>query len=492
MIALLFILIPLIAGVTVFFLKRGNQAKIAALFSSLLTLIVSLLAIYMAGRSELLQFKADWLPGLGSSFSLRLDGMGQLLCLLTAVSFPLIFITTWHHQYKNPHRFYALMLLSQAGLLGVFLAMDALVFYFFWELALIPVYFLCSMWGGEKRIAATFKFFIYTFVGSLLMLAGLIYLQLQTADKSFDISSFYHLILSNKIQNWVFLLLFAAFAIKIPLFPFHSWQPDTYEQSPTAVTMVLSAVMVKMGVFAMIRWLLPVLPFASFAYGETTVTVLAVIGMLYASLMAWRQDDMKRLIAWSSIAHLGLMVIAVFSETEVAMQGVMIQMFNHGINIMGLWIIVEILEQKVGTRKLSELGGLAQKAPVMAILLVLITLANIALPLTNAFVGEFMMFSGIFSSPLFNYELWVVPAAGLCIILSAVYMLNMVQKVLYGNTSMLTQSATDIRLHEKLVLSVIVLLILVMGIYPQPFLDIAKDTTHLILDESNVIPFLRK
>jgi len=208
--------------------------------------------------------------------------------------------------------------------------------------------------------------------------------------------------------------------------------------------------------------------------------------------MAWRQDDMKRLIAWSSIAHLGLMVIAVFSETEVAMQGVMIQMFNHGINIMGLWIIVEILEQKVGTRKLSELGGLAQKAPVMAILLVLITLANIALPLTNAFVGEFMMFSGIFSSPLFNYELWVVPAAGLCIILSAVYMLNMVQKVLYGNTSMLTQSATDIRLHEKLVLSVIVLLILVVGIYPQPFLDIAKDTTHLILDESNVIPFLRK
>lgn len=492
MVALLLILIPLISGIATFFLTKGKQAKMGAFLASILTLAVSVCGLLWISQNSLLQFKADWLPGLGSTFSLRLDGMGQLLCLLTAFSFPLIFSITWHHEYKSPHQFYALMLLSQAGLMGVFLAMDALVFYFFWELALIPVYFLCSIWGGEKRIAATFKFFIYTFVGSLLMLTGLIYLQSQTADKSFDISAFYSVILSNKTQNWVFLLLFAAFAIKIPVFPFHSWQPDTYEQSPTAVTMVLSGVMVKMGVFALIRWLLPVLPFGSFAYGETTVTVLAVIGMLYASLMAWRQDDIKRLIAWSSIAHLGLMVIAVFSETEVALQGVMIQMFNHGINILGLWIIVEILEQKLGTRKLSEMGGLAQKAPVMAILLVLISLANIALPLTNAFVGEFMMFSGIFSSPIFKYELFVVPAAGLCIILGAVYMLNMVQKVLYGNTNSLTQSATDIRNSEKLVLSLIVILILVIGVYPQLILDLTKDTTNLILNEANVIPYLRK
>ena len=397
--------------------------------------------------------------------------MGQLLCLLTAISFPLIFIATWNRNYKNAHNFFALMLLSQAGLMGVFLAMDALLFYFFWELALIPVYFLCSIWGGERRIAATFKFFIYTFIGSLLMLVGLIYLQSLTPDRSFDINSFYKVVINTKTQNWIFWLMFVAFAIKIPVFPFHSWQPDTYEQSPTAVTMVLSGIMVKMGVFAIIRWLLPVLPAASFAYGEKMIAMWAIAGMIYASLLAWRQDDMKRLLAYSSIAHLGLMVVAIFSESEIGMQGVMIQMFNHGINIIGLWIIVEILERKYGTRKLSELGGLAQKAPAMAIFFVVIALANIALPLTNAFVGEFMMFSG-----LFQYSPWVTAIAGISIILAAMYTLNMVQKVFYGETNALTATMKDISLNEKIILSVIVVLIFIVGVFPQPLLDLTKDT----------------
>jgi NADH-quinone oxidoreductase subunit M len=492
MIALLLILVPLISGIAAFFLKKGNGAKSWALFSSIITLVVSLLGLTVLNKTELLTFQAEWLTGLGSSFSIRLDGMGQMLCLLTGISFPLIFVSTWHREYKNAHNFFALMLLSQAGLMGVFLAMDALLFYFFWELALIPVYFLCSMWGGERRIAATFKFFIYTFAGSVLMLAGLIYLQSQTKDQSFDINSFYSIILQTKTQNWVFWLLFIAFAIKIPIFPFHSWQPDTYEQSPTAVTMVLSGIMVKMGVFALIRWLLPVLPFGSFAYGEKMITMWAVVGMIYASLLAWKQDDMKRLVAYSSIAHLGLMVIAVFAESEIGMQGVMIQMFNHGINIIGLWVIVEILEQKYGTRKLSELGGLAQKAPAMALLFVIVALANIALPLTNAFVGEFMMFAGIFTSVITQYEYFTVPAAGFCIILGAIYTLRMIQKVIYGNTNALTETGTDIRFNEKLVLGIIVLLIVVAGIYPQPFLDLTKDTTDFILKEANVIPYLKK
>lgn len=492
MIALLLILVPLISGIAAFFLKKSGGAKSWALFSSIATLVVSLLGLTVLNKTELLAFRTEWLTGLGSSFSIKLDGMGQMLCLLTAISFPLIFVSTWHREYKNAHNFFALMLLSQAGLMGVFLAMDALLFYFFWELALIPVYFLCSLWGGERRIAATFKFFIYTFAGSVLMLAGLIYLQSQTKDQSFDINSFYSIILQTKTQNWVFWLLFIAFAIKIPIFPFHSWQPDTYEQSPTAVTMVLSGIMVKMGVFALIRWLLPVLPFGAFAYGEKMITMWAVVGMIYASLLAWKQDDMKRLVAYSSIAHLGLMVIAVFAESEIGMQGVMIQMFNHGINILGLWVIVEILEQKYGTRKLSELGGLAQKAPAMAVLFVIVALANIALPLTNAFVGEFMMFAGIFTSVITQYEYFTVPAAGICIIFGAVYTLRMIQKVIYGNTNALTASGTDIRLNEKLVLGIIVLLIVVAGIYPQPFLDLTKDTTDFILKESNVIPYLKK
>jgi len=490
MIALLLILVPLLSGVLTFFIKKEANAKGWALLSSFVTAAVSILGLTLLNKTELLQFKCDWLPGLGSTFSLRLDGMGQLLCLLTAISFPLIFISTWNRQYKNAHNFFALMLLSQAGLMGVFLAMDALVFYFFWELALIPVYFLCSIWGGERRIAATFKFFIYTFVGSLLMLVGLIYLQSLTPDRSFNIESFYKIYFAKgRQENWVFWLIFVAFAIKIPIFPFHSWQPDTYEQSPTAVTMVLSGIMVKMGVFAVIRWLLPVLPHASYAYGEKMVAMWTIVGMLYASLIAWRQNDLKRLIAYSSIAHLGLMVVAIFSESQIGMQGVMIQMFNHGINIIGLWVIVEILEKKFGTRKLSDLGGLAQKAPVMAILFVIIVLANIALPLTNAFVGEFMMFTGIFSSRISSYELITVPLAGLTIIFGAIYMLRMVQKVIYGNTNELTENATDIGPNEKLVLGIIVAMIIVVGVYPQPFLDLTKETTEMILKEANVLPF---
>ena len=488
MISLLLILIPLLSGIAAFFFKKENAAKGWALLSSFATVAVSILGLTILNKTELLQFKCDWLPGLGSSFSIRLDGMGQLLCLLTAIAFPLIFIATWNRTYKNAHNFFALMLLSQAGLMGVFLAMDALLFYFFWELALIPVYFLCSMWGGERRIAATFKFFIYTFVGSLLMLIGLIYLQSLTPDRSFDIKSFYAVAIDSKTQHWIFWLMFVAFAIKIPVFPFHSWQPDTYEQSPTAVTMVLSGIMVKMGLFAVIRWLLPVLPSASFAYGEKMIAMWAIAGMIYASLLAWRQDDIKRLIAYSSIAHLGLMVVAIFAESEIGMQGVMIQMFNHGINIIGLWIIVEILERKYGTRKLSELGGLAQKAPAMAIFFVIIALANIALPLTNAFVGEFMMFTGIFTSQYSEFEMITVPLAGITIILGAIYTLRMVQKVIYGNTNALTETGTDIGYNEKLVLGIIVVLIIAGGIYPQAFLSLTEETTKFILNEANIFP----
>jgi NADH-quinone oxidoreductase subunit M len=492
MIALLLILVPLLSGIVAFFLNKGNAAKSWALVSSFATAAVSLLGLTILNRPELLQFKTAWLTGLGSSFSIRVDGMGQLLCLLTAISFPLIFISTWQREYKNAHNFFALMLLSQSGLMGVFLSMDALLFYFFWELALIPVYFLCSMWGGERRIATTFKFFIYTFIGSVLMLVGLVYLQSQTSDRSFDIDSFYKIILKDGTQNWVFWLMFVAFAIKVPVFPFHSWQPDTYEQSPTAVTMVLSAIMVKMGVFAIIRWLLPVLPMASYTYGEKMVAAWAIVGMIYASLLAWRQDDIKRLIAYSSIAHLGLMIVAIFSENEISMQGTMIQMFNHGINILGLWIIVEILERQYGTRKLSELGGLAQKAPVMSTFFVVIVLANIALPLTNAFVGEFMMFTGIFASPVSEYEMITVPAAGITIILGAIYMLKMVQSVIYENTNAITEAGTDIGYNEKLVLGIIVIIIVAVGVYPKPFLDLTEDTTNLILNKANVLPLFRK
>jgi NADH-quinone oxidoreductase subunit M len=473
---------PLIAGLLCFIIKNDKNSKAIALFSSIITLAVSFASLIYADDKMLsgLQDSYVWMKYLGASFNIGLDGMGHLLTLLTAFSFPIIFAATYKTEYKSASAFYGLMLLAQAGLMGVFTAMDALVFYFFWELALIPVYFLCSRWGGEKRIQATFKFFVYTFAGSLLMLIGIIYVYLQTAgtatsEHSFGLNAFYNLRLSVKEQFWLFWLFFTAFAIKMPVFPFHTWQPDTYEQSPTAVTMVLSGIMVKMGVFAVLRWLIPIFPAAVEKY-DTLVIGLSVFGMIYASLIAIKQDDLKRLVAYSSIAHIGLMCAAIFSSTSVGIHGVMIQMFSHGINIIGLWIVVDLIEKQTGVRKISQLGGIAHKAPVLTIMLVVIAFANIALPLTNAFVGEFMMFNG-----LFKFNIWYAAIAGISIILAAVYTLNMVQKVFYGETNSLTATVKEINWNEKIILAVIVVAIFLVGIFPQPMLDLTKNAVKLII-----------
>ena len=482
MIPVLLLLIPLISGLLTFFLKQEKTAKAWSLFSAIVTLAVSLSGIWFLNKPEYLQADAQWLPIWNSRFTVSLDGLGQLLCLLTAVSFPAIFIATWNRSYPKANNFYALMLLSQAGLMGVFISMDALLFYFFWELALIPAYFLCSQWGGERRIAVTFKFFIYTFIGSLLMLVGILYIYYHTADQSFAIKSFYNAVLTTKEQGWLFWMMFAAFAVKMPIFPFHTWQPDTYEQAPTAVTMVLSGVMVKMGVYGVLRWLAPVLPSGFWAWGDAA-SFLCMFGMIYASLIAMKQDDLKRLIAYSSIAHIGLMGLTIFASTDIGMQGVMIQAFNHGINVIGLWIVAELIERQFGTRKISELGGLAQKAPGLAILLVVVALANVALPLTNAFVGEFLMFTGIFTSNVSQYNFIYTAVAGLSIILSAVYTLNMIQKIFFGNTNGLTAKGRDANWNEKLVLGLLVLAIVAIGIYPQPVLDLTKGAVDSILSQ---------
>jgi NADH-quinone oxidoreductase subunit M len=481
MVPVLLIGIPLVVGLIGFFLKDA-AAKSWSLIASLLVLAVSVAGIFLAKDSSDLHFSTAWMGTLGSRFSVGLDGISQILCLLTAWAFPIIFIATWKEEYKKASHFFGLMLLSQAGLMGVFLSTDALLFYFFWELALIPVYFLASQWGGEKRIAATFKFFIYTFLGSLMMLIGIIYIYLHTKNHSFALTDFYsaHLLISNQTETWLFWFIFVAFAVKMPIFPFHTWQPDTYEQSPTAVTMVLSGLMVKMGVFGVLRWLMPVLPLGGYIWGDT-VSTLCIIGMIYASLIAMRQDDLKRMVAYSSIAHIGLMCLAIFAITETGIQGVMIQMFNHGINIIGLWIVVFLIEKQFKTRKISELGGLAAKAPVLTVMMMIIVLANIALPLTNAFTGEFLMFSGIYSSRVTAYNIVFVVTAATTIILSAVYMLNMVQRVFYGPTNDVTVKAVDINLNEKLVLGFIVLLILVIGVYPEPLFRVTRDAVELLM-----------
>lgn len=466
-----FILIPFVTALLLLFIKNDKSANTVAIVSALGTLVA---ALVVAGNGAV-DFNAPWIPVLNAQFLLHADGLAKILVLLTAISFPAIIIATSQNQPKQKNIFLSLLLFTQSGLMGVFLAGDALLFYFFWELALIPVYFLSSIWGGEKRIAVTFKFFIYTFLGSLMMLIGIVYVYMHTSDQSFLIQSFAKANLTGGQQVTAFALFFIAFAIKMPIFPLHTWQPDAYEQAPTAVTMVMSAVMVKMGLYGILRWLLPLFPTAFMAH-INVVVILSVIGILYASFIAIRQDDIKRLIAYSSIAHIGLMNAAIFSHLQIGIQGAMVQLFSHGINVLGLWIIADIIEQQTGTRSMQQMGGLAKKQPTLAILLVGFALANIALPLTNAFVGEFLMFNS-----LFQYNVWVGAAAGVSIILAAIYTLNMVQKVAYGEVSTQINQMQTINKPAQIVLIVLLIIVFVTGVFPQPLFDLTADSLQQII-----------
>jgi NADH-quinone oxidoreductase subunit M len=458
--------IPFIAAIILLFFKHNEKANYIAIASSGMTLALAFNIAFNGAAN----FDASWIPSINARFVLTTDGLSKILLLLTGISFPAIFIATSKNEIKNRAQFLSLMLFTQTGLLGVFLAGDALLFYFFWELALIPVYFLCSIWGGDKRIAVTFKFFIYTFLGSLFMLIGIILVYTHTADQSFAIQAFKQATLSSGQQLTAFALFFTAFAIKMPIFPLHTWQPDAYEQSPTAVTMVLSAVMVKMGLYGVMRWLMPLFPNA-FSAHSNFVVILSVIGILYASFIAIRQDDMKRLIAYSSIAHIGLMSAALFTNNEIGVQGVLIQLFSHGINVLGLWIIADIIEQQTGTRSLKEMGGLAKQNPTLGILLVGFAFANIALPLTNAFVGEFLMLNS-----LFQFKPWIAAAAGVSVVLAAIYTLNMVQKCAYGEVSEKMSKMQAPNMPAQFVLIVLLVVVIVSGVYPAPLFNLTADT----------------
>jgi len=475
----LLIWLPLAGGLLSFFIKSDKGAKANAMIFSLLSLGVMLGALaYTESKHFMLnQVSYVWLPGIGSSFGLILDGLTRILALLTVIIFPIVFLLVPSGRYHHANRFYGLMLLTQCGLLGVFMATDALVFYLFWELALIPVYFLSSTWGGEKRIRATFKFFIYTFLGSLFLLLGILYMYLKTGTGSFGLVAFYNVQLSELEQFVLFGLFFIAFAIKMPIFPFHTWQPEAYEEAPTPVTMVLSGIMVKMGLFGVLRWLLPMFPMAVKAF-NTPIIIVIVVGMVYASFIAIYQDSIKRLIAYSSIAHIGLMAAGAFTLKDSAIHGMTLQMFNHGINIVALWIVADLVERQTGVTRISQLGGIAKKAPTLTIFLVIAAFANIALPLTNAFVGELMIFNG-----LFQFKPWIAALAGLSIILSAVYTLNMVKNVFYGETVAATAGFSDINKVQGLALVILTALIFVVGVYPDPFFKLIHETVGLIVNK---------
>lgn len=407
-------------------------------------------------------------------FNVGIDGINLPLVLLTTTLIPLIILSSNEKSVNRPSLFYGLILFMQAALVGVFTSFNAILFYVFWELALIPVFLICIIWSAQHK--RTFiKFFLYTLAGSLLMLIGIIYLGY---SGGFDIENIYAAgaAASPTAQSLVFWAMFIAFAIKMPVFPFHTWQPETYTASPTQGTMLLSGIMLKMGIFGVIRWLLPVVPDGVAEWGSTAL-ILSVIGIIYASCIALVQGNLKTLVAYSSIAHVGLISAGVFTQSVIGLQGAMIQMFSHGLVVFGLFYIIDILQRKADTSMLADLGGIRNVAPKFTTAFVIIMLGSVALPLTSGFVGEFLLINS-----LVQYRIWIGAAAGLTIILGAVYMLVAFQKSMSGEAKPFTQAFTDLTTAEKIVLYPVVILIILIGVYPAPLMSLSEPAISTLVN----------
>lgn len=483
--SLLFLLIPFIAAALVLAvrLQAGRQVALLATLANLALTGLALITFQQSGL-DAWAFRVPWVSNAGISFNLSIDGISLLLVTLTNLLAPFIVLGSFSHKYDQENRYYGLILLMLGALNGVFMAEDGLLFYVFYELALIPIYFNCAIWGGQDRIRVTLKFFIYTFIGSLFMLMSLIYLYLHTGDPTAALEDVRHSFLwkdllavnlSAQAAWWVFLGFFLAFAVKMPIFPFHTWQPDTYTTAPTGGAMLLSGIMLKMGLYGAIRWMIPLAPEAAHNMAHVGI-MLSIIGVVYAGIIAIKQSDFKRLIAYSSIAHVGLIAAGVFAWNASGLQGSMVQMFNHGINVVGLFFAADIIERRMGTRSLADLGGIAKNAPRFAVLFMIIMLGSVAVPLTNGFPGEFLLLNGIW-----NYSNALGIVAGLTIIFGAVYMLRAYGLAMFGETNEATAQFADLDSREFLIMGIISGLVLVLGFFPQLLLNISDAAVRNVM-----------
>ncbi len=483
MLAGILVVFPLIASLVLFLLKDKGSKQLALGFS-LVPFVLTLAAYFQFTHnpdSHNLFLNCTWIENMGIRFSIALDGMSLLLVLLTTFLVPLIILSSFQNEISKPGAFYGLILLMEMALIGVFMSNDGFLFYVFWELALIPIYFICLLWGGENRGRITFKFFVYTLFGSLFMLIGLVYLYNHTytlaGTKSWAITDLYTAgrALTESQQSAVFWLIFIAFAIKMPIFPLHTWQPDTYVTAPTQGTMLLSGIMLKMGTFGVIKWLLPMVPLGLEKWGGTAIT-LSVIGIIYASCIAIVQKDYKRLIAYSSIAHVGLISAGILTANQQGVQGAIIQMLGHGVNVVGLFLIADILLRHTGTREMDKLGGIRSMNGNFSVMFLIILLGSVALPLTNGFIGEFLLINGIY-----QYSAVMAAFAGLTVILGAVYMLRSYQTIMLGERRDAAITFGSLAGSDKVVLITVCLAIIVFGVYPKPLNDLAEPAVKQLL-----------
>ena len=459
----LLVLIPL-AGALVVALTRRDAASLAKTLGLVVSGVVFLLSLRLLTGFEdspAMQFveRLPWIPGWGISYHVGVDGLSLWLVILTTFLTPLALLGSWRGIENRVREFVVFMLLLEAGMIGVFVALDLVLFYVFWEAMLVPMYFLIGIWGHERRIYAAVKFFLYTFAGSVLMLVAFLVLYKAAAVGNFDIADLARQPVDPALQTWLFLACALAFAIKVPMWPFHTWLPDAHVEAPTAGSVILAGVLLKMGGYGFLRIAFPLFPDAALRFAPA-IGVLAVIGILYGALVSLVQPDLKKLVAYSSVAHLGFVMLGIAAFTTTGLVGAVYQMLNHGISTGALFFLVGMLYERRHTRLIAEFGGLRQVMPWFFAVFLLISLSSIAMPGFNGFVGEFLILLG--SWP-FSHALVVLAALG--VILAAAYVLWMVKRVFYGEvTNPANRGLADLSLREACVLVPLVVLTLVMGI----------------------------
>ncbi|HUE80988.1 MAG TPA: NADH-quinone oxidoreductase subunit M [Pyrinomonadaceae bacterium] len=466
--------------------RRESNYRWIALAFTIITFGLSLLLIrgIGAGTTDFrFEENVPWIGAIGANYHLGVDGISLWLVLLTTLLMPIAVLSSWTGIQKRQLSYYVFMLLLEGAMIGVFVSLDLLVFYLFFEASLIPMFFLIGIWGGERRIYAAVKFFIYTAVGSLLMLVGIIalYYIYGTFDYIVILESMRSggIILSPQAEFWLFLAFAFAFCIKVPLFPLHTWLPDAHTEAPTAGSVILAGVLLKMGTYGLLRFNLALFPEMSRQFAWIMIT-LAIIGIIYGALVAMVQPDVKRLVAYSSVSHMGFVVLGLFSFTELGMQGSLYQMLNHGVSTGALFLFVGMIYERRHTRMIDDFGGLATPMPWFSTFFVIASLSSIGLPFLNGFVGEFLILVGAWTSNAIARSWTVTMLAATGVIWAAVYMLWMLQRVVFGRVNSNNAGLRDLNAREiGLVLPLLVLMV-VMGVYPRPFLERSKGAVEAV------------
>jgi NADH-quinone oxidoreductase subunit M len=434
-------------------------------------------------NSDMMQFvvKAPWIQTLGVEYHVGIDGITMLLVMLTTLMGPLAVLSSWDAIKTRTKEYYAFMLMLQTGMLGVFISLDFFMFYVFWEVMLVPMYFLIGVWGGPRRLYAAITFFLYTLVGSVLLLLGILalyfsYPSIAAANPeiaqqfgtgaTFNVLAFHAMApyLAENLQWWVFLAFFVGFAIKVPMFPFHTWLPDAHVEAPTAGSVILAAVLLKMGTYGFLRFSIPILPQATADFVPLMIA-LSIIAIIYGALVAMMQPDMKKLVAYSSVSHMGFVMLGMFALNPNGLNGSILQQINHGISTGALFLIVGIIYERRHTREIAQLGGLSNIMPVYATVFLIMTMSSIGLPLLNGFIGEFTIMAGALQK-----NLWWAVAGGAGIVLGAAYMLWLYQRTMFGKLdNPANQNLPDMNLREMATLVPLIIMAFWIGLYPAPF-----------------------